>query len=146
RCRTECELVREYDVRMEHDLQTKSSSHPDDFQLAVLASDGHIYKKSNVLLARAHFSGTLELMTAAWERLLGYGRQEFEGKTLCQLMGAKKPLATNAVAAILDELNPGPVDLKVRCRDGQGKCLRLHRRFDPYERAVYILAEETLQN
>lgn len=121
------------------------SRHPDDFQLAVLSAPGHIYERSNALLAKAHFNGTLELLTAAWERLLGYGRQEFAGKTLCQLMEPRKPV-TAAVAAILDELNPGPVDLKVRCRDGQGKCLRLHRRFDPHERAVYILAEETLEN
>jgi PAS domain-containing protein len=131
---------------MEGISKRKFSSSPEDFQLAVLASPGHVYKGSNVLLARAHFNGTLELMTAAWERLLGYGREEFEGKTLCQLIGLGTPVATTAVAAILDELNPEPVDLKVRCRDGQGKCLRLHRRFDPYERAVYILAEETLQN
>lgn len=38
---------------------------------------------------------------------------------------------------------PGPVALRVRRRDGQGICLKLHRRFDPYVRAVYILAEET---
>lgn len=128
---------------MEEISKTKFSSHPDDFQLAVLSAPGHTYEWSNVLLARAHFNGRLELLTAAWERLLGYGRQEFAGKTLCQLMEPRKPAA---VAAILDELNPGPVDLKLRCRDGQGKCLRLHRQFDPYERTVYILAEETLEN
>jgi PAS domain-containing protein len=130
---------------MERIPKTNSSSHPDDFQLAVHVSPGHVYERSNALLARAHFNGTLELLTAGWERLLGYGRQEFAGKTLCQLLEPRKPVAA-AVAAILDESNPRPVDLKVRCRDGQGKYLRLHRMFDPYERTVYILAEEPLEN
>ena len=123
--------------------KTKFASHPDDFQLAVLSAPGHTYEWSNVLLARAHFNGTLELLTAAWERLLGYGRQEFAGKTLCQLMEPRKPAA---IAAILDELNPGPVDLKVRCRNGESKSLRLHRWLDPVERKMFIVAEEILEN
>ena len=120
--------------------KSKSPSSPDDFQLVVVRC-GHTYERSNVLLAKAHPTGTLELLTGAWERLLGYQGQEFAGKTLRQLMGSRKPIAA-AVAAILDDLNPAPVDLKVRRRDGEGKCLRLHRRFDPYERSMFIVAEE----
>ena len=36
-----------------------------------------------------------------------------------------------------------PVDLRVRCRNGSGKCLRLHRRYDKLEHMMYIVAEET---
>ena len=103
---------------------------------------GHTYEWSNILLAKVRYSGTFELMTVAWERLLGYARHEFEGKTLRQIMGLNELVPITAIAAILDERNPGPVDLKLYCRNGKLKNLRLHRRFDRDERAVYILAEE----
>jgi PAS domain-containing protein len=119
-----------------------SSARPDDLQVKILVM-GHTYEWSNILLAKVRFSGTFELMTSAWERLLGYTRHEFAGRTLRQLMGVKKPIPIAAITAILDERNPLPVDLNVCCRNGEVKSLRLHRRFDPAERAVYILAEET---
>src|SRR6185436_5480336 len=100
---------------------------------------------SNLLLAKACLDGTLELLTAAWKRLLGYGHHEFTGKTLDQIMEPGKPVAT-VIAAIFDERNPAPVELRVRSRDGQCKCLKLHRWFDSDERtglAVFIVAEET---
>ena len=145
RSRTEREFGGAYRVRMKTIPMFRPSSHPVDFTLAVRVSPGDTYEWSKVLLARAKSNGTLELLTAAWGRALGYGRQEFKGKTLCQLMGSGKAAAAEAVAAILDERTPGPVELKLRCRNGQGKCLRLHRRFDPDERTMYIVAEEALE-
>jgi hypothetical protein len=119
-----------------------SSARPDDLQVKILVM-GHTYEWSNILLAKVRFSGTFELMTSAWEKLLGYARHEFAGKTLRQIMGLNERIPITAIAAILDERNPAPVDLNVCCRNGQIKSLRLHRRFDRGERAVYILAEET---
>ena len=124
--------------------QSLFTSHPRDFQLAVAARRGLTYHRSNVLLAKACFDGTLELLTAAWQRLLGYGYQEFSEKTLRQIMEPGKPVDA-VVAAIFDERNQAPVELTVRSNDGQCKCLKLHRRFDPYERTVFIVAEETLE-
>jgi hypothetical protein len=117
----------------------KTSSHPADFSLAVHAGHGGMYR-SKVLLARAGFDGTLELLSAAWEKILGYGRHEFGGKTLCQLTGSDQPAA--AVAAILDSENMAPVELTMHCRNGLPKRLRLHRRFDGEERKMFIVAEE----
>jgi hypothetical protein len=116
---------------------------PADLTLAVRASPGETYAWSQLLLARATFNGTLELLTAAWERALGYRPEEFKGKTLWQLMGSNESAGTGAVAAILDEHNMDPINLTVRCRDGSAKRFRLHRRFDEYLRAVFIVAEET---
>ena len=67
-------------------IPTTQPSYPDDLKLAVHVSPGDTYEWSKVLLARANTNGTLELLTAAWERVLGYGRHEFVGKTLRQLM------------------------------------------------------------
>ena len=114
---------------------------PEDLKLTMHVTPGDTYEWSRVLLARAHFDGSLELLTAAWERFLGYGRNELRCKTLCQVLGTdERPGA--AVAAILDERSTQPVDLHLRCRDGREKALRLHRRYDPYERAMFIVAEE----
>jgi hypothetical protein len=114
---------------------------PTDFTLAVHVTPGDTYEWSKVLLARASLNGTLELLTAAWERVLGYGRQEFTGKTLGKLMRSGRPAAV--VAAILDEHNMDPVDLTLRCRGGGAKRFRLHRRFDAYMHKMFIVAEET---
>jgi hypothetical protein len=116
---------------------------PADFTLTVHVSAGDTFEWSTVLLAKAHADGTLELLTAAWERFLGYGRHEFEGKTLRQLTGFGESAAANMVIAILDDRHMRPVDLTLRSRAGEAKCLRLHRRLDPHTRRIFIVAEET---
>ena len=113
-----------------------------DLKLAVHVTAGDTFEWSQVLLARANRSGTLELMTAAWERVLGFGRHEFRGKTLRQLMGSDGYAAAKVVVAIFDESNMDPVDLTVRNRAGEAKRLRLHRRLDEYGSRVMIVAEE----
>jgi hypothetical protein len=116
---------------------------PMDLRLAVRVSPGDTFEWSEVLLARVSFSGTLELLTAAWERVLGYGRHEFQNKTLCQLMGSSNTAAADAVVAILNQDNMEPVELTLLSRDGEAKCLRLHRRLDSYSDRIFIVAEET---
>ena len=115
---------------------------PSDFRLVLHDKLSDSYELSQVLLAKAGFDGTLQLLTSAWERVLGYPREELNGKTLLDLMWSHRSTAT-AVAAILDELDMGPVGLRVRCRNGPGKGLTLHRLYDRDERMMYIVAEET---
>jgi hypothetical protein len=145
RHRTDPEVSAPQSLRMIRVSESLSASHPRDFQLTIPARRGLMYNQSNLLLAKACFDGTLELLTAAWKGLLGYAHHEFTGKTLDQIMEPGKPVA-NVIAAIFDERNPSPVELRVRSRDGQCKCLKLHRWFDSYERTeptVFIMAEET---
>jgi PAS domain-containing protein len=125
---------------METNTQAMRALRPSDFTIAVHVSAGDTYEWSNVLLARVSPDGLLELLTAAWERLLGYGRREFTGKTLRQLMRPGE--RADVVAAILDHHNMEPVDLTLLCRDGRPKHLRLHRRFDEYGHKMFIVAEE----
>jgi len=124
-------------------MENRTTTTPVDFALAHHISPGDTYEWSKVLLARANFDGKLEFLTAAWERVLGYGRNEFKGRTLRQLMGADEKAAAGAVAAILDVSSMAPVDLTLRCRGGKSRSLRLHRRLDTYTRSVFIVAEET---
>jgi hypothetical protein len=128
-------------MRVETIAASTSAGRPIDFTMAVHVGPGNTYEWSEVLLARAGFNGRFELLTAAWERLLGYGRQEFTAKTLGQLMKSEEPAAT--VAAILDHQNMEPVDLTVCCRNGERKSLRLYRRFDEYGNKIFIVAVET---
>jgi hypothetical protein len=127
-------------LRGEYRSGMQTNSRPTDFTLAVHVTPGDTYEWSQVLLAKATFHGTLELLTSAWERALGYGREEIAGKTLGKLLRSGRPAAV--VAAILDKRNADPVDLTLRCRDGAAKRFRLHRRVDDYVREVFIVAEE----
>ncbi len=73
--------------------------------------------------------------------MLGFGREELKGKTLSHLTNPRS--VATAVAAILDQLHMGPVDLRVRCRNGLGKGLTLHRLYDKQESMMYIVAVES---
>jgi len=115
---------------------------PIDLRLVVHDTLSDSYESSTVLLAKAGFDGTLQLLTSAWERALGYAREEFKGKTLLDLMWSNPRSAAAAAAAILDALNMSPVDLRLRCANGSGKSLTLHRLYDKGEHTMYIVAEE----
>src|SRR4029079_7667220 len=117
-----------------------SPAGPTDFTLSFHAPPGSTYERSKVLLARAKLNGTLELLTAAWEQVLGFGRHELDGKALSELMLPSE--AAGAVAAILDEPDSGPVELTLRCRNGEAKSFRLHRRCDAYWGRMFIVADE----
>jgi len=121
---------------------TKATRCPIDFRLVFHDSPSDAYEMSQVLLATADFEGTLQLLTSGWERVLGYSREELKGKTLVHLVWSDRRAAAAAVAAILDTLSMAPVDLRLRCRNGRGKCLRLNRLYDKREHMIYIVAEE----
>lgn len=107
-------------------------------------SDG--FEMSKVLLASADFDGTLQLLTSGWDRALGYGRGELQGKTLAHLLWSDRGATAAAVAAILDKHDLRPVDLRIRCRDGRAKCLRLNRLYDKPGDSMRIVAEEIADN
>lgn len=122
-------------------MQTQSNTpQPSDLTLTVHVTPGRTYEFSQVLLAKATLQGTLELLTAAWERTLGYRRDEISGYRLSTLLPSVRAAAV--VAAILDRGSADPIDLTLRCRDGDTKHFRLHRRIDDYSPAVFIVAEE----
>ncbi len=123
-------------------MSSTATRYPIDLRLMFHADLTDSYEMSKVLLARAAFDGTLRLLTSGWERTLGYTREELRKKPLSQLLWGNRELLAAAIAAIFDELSMQPVELRLRCRDGGGKRLRLHRRYDEHEQAMYIVAEE----
>jgi hypothetical protein len=116
-----------------------------DVRLSVVIHPEDGYEWSGILLAKANFDRTLELLTRAWERLLGYGRRELDGKALGALMAVERKadgLIATAVAAIFDPRSMASVELTLRCRGGARRVLRLHRRLDAATGTIYIVGEE----
>jgi len=84
------------------------------------------------------------LMPSAWAHALGYRPEDLSGKPLRELVH-EKPATCELVAALLDEGDTQPLDVTLRCKDERRKFFRLHRRFDPYDRTVTLLADELPQ-
>lgn len=104
---------------------------------------GKTFAESAVMLACVRRSGSFELLTPApWTRALGYLPQELSGKSLRELMQLEQRAAGEVVAALLDEEDARPLEVMLRCKDERRKCFRFYRRFDPYEQAVFVVADE----
>jgi PAS domain-containing protein len=101
--------------------------------------------RASILLARTGSHGALELLSAAWERLLGYGRGGLHGQSLGQLMAAERTAdrrIADVEAAIFDEHSMASVELTLRCRSGARKRVRLHRRLHASAHTIYIVGED----
>jgi hypothetical protein len=114
-----------------------------DLVLVLCASPGKTCTESEVMMARVRPSGIFEVLSAAaWARSLGYAPDELSGKSLRELMQLEKRAAHQVVAALLDKKDAQPVDVTLRCKDEQRKSFRFHRRFDAYQDAMYVVADE----
>jgi hypothetical protein len=114
-----------------------------DLILVVCVSPGKTCTESDVMMARARRSGIFELLSAAaWARTLGYAPDELSGKSLRELMQLEKFAAGQVVAALLDKEDAQSLDVTLRCKDKRRKSFRLHRRFDAYQDAMYVVADE----
>jgi hypothetical protein len=51
-------------------------------------------------------------------------------------------VASEVVAALLDEEDVQPFNITLRCKDERRKNFRLYRRFDPYDHSLFVLADE----
>jgi PAS domain-containing protein len=97
------------------------------------------------MLARVRSIGIFELLSAAaWARALGYPPAELNGKSLRGLMRLEKPAARDVVAALLDESDLQPLEVTLRCKNGGRK--RLHRQLDTYGQAVFVVADELVED
>lgn len=114
-----------------------------DLVLVLCASPGKTCAESEVMMARVRAGGTFELLSAAaWARALGYAPEELSGKSLRELMQLEIPAAGEVVSALLDETDFRPLDITLRCKDERRKYFRFHRRFDAYQDAMYVVADE----
>ena len=94
------------------------------------------------MLARVHRGGLFELLTAAsWTRALGYLPEELARKSLRDLMPDRRS-AGKVIAALVDEEDVQPLEVTLQCKDRRRKRFRLYRRFDPYDEAVFVVADD----
>jgi hypothetical protein len=113
-----------------------------DLVVVVCIAPAKSCAQSRVMLARVRPRGIFEVLTAAaWAEALGYPPEELNGTSLRDLMRLEKPAATDIVAALLDE-EVQPLEVSLRCKGERRKRFSLHRRFDTYEEAVFLVADE----
>lgn len=91
------------------------------------------FRASDVCLACLHAGGRLELLTGAWESILGYERRELDGRPLHTLLSH----GSDTVRRLLDPGEPDPVLIEVMARGG-ARTLEVHRRLDDYEPSLYL--------
>ena len=115
-----------------------------DLILVLCSSPGRTCENSELMLARVRPSGIFELLSAAaWASTLGYTPEELVGKALSELIPLENPAASAVVAALLDRKDSRSLDVTLRCKDEQRKEFRLHRRYDPYQDTMYVVADPT---
>jgi hypothetical protein len=117
-----------------------------DLVVMLCIRPGKSCAQSGVMLARARPTGIFELLTAeAWARALGYPPDQLNGTSLRGLMRLEKPAARDVVAALLGESEVEPLEVTLRCKNERRKRYRLYRRYDAYEEAVFLVADELVE-
>lgn len=96
---------------------------------------------AGVCLARLHADGCFELLSGAWQGLLGFEPAELDGRALLELLALDPPSGRRLIGRLVDPEETGPMRLELRCKDGRSLPMQWHRRFDAYDRSLYIAAE-----
>ena len=96
------------------------------------------FRTHEVCLACLHGDARLELLTGAWESVLGLNQAELDGRRLYSLLAGDRDAA---LGRLLDPLAPEPVLMDVRMKDGAVRSLGIYRHFDPYEPSLYFACE-----
>ena len=100
------------------------------------------YVRSDVFLARLTPVGALQLLSSAWESLLGYAQGELNGRRLLDtLPPTRRALGEAALRHLLSPQDADPVAIELARRDGTMLCMYCHRRFDPYDATLFIAGE-----
>jgi PAS domain S-box-containing protein len=99
------------------------------------------YGGLDLLLARFGRAGSFEILSAAWERVLGYGRAELDGRPLLGLIQLPRRSAHRLVLMLLDESEPCPIAFSLTRKDGTEVQLQWYRRFDAYDESVFIAGD-----
>jgi PAS domain-containing protein len=114
-----------------------------DLMLLPSVNPGKTCAASDLMFARLQPHGIFELLSAAaWGRALGYAPDELSGKFLSELMPVENPDVGEVVAALLETRHAQSLDVTLRCKDERRKSFRFHRRFDPRQDAIYLVADE----
>jgi hypothetical protein len=103
----------------------------------IVVSCPHPFRAADLCLACLHADGRLELLTGAWESILGYKRHELDGRALHTLLSR----GCDTVRRLLDPAERDPVLIDVIASSGGVRTLEVHRRLDDYEPSLYLACE-----
>ena len=95
-----------------------------------------------VLLGSVGADGKFKFLTSAWAKALGYEHDELRDLPLHELVPLETPEAIALVRHLLDTSRPGPMEFRLRCKNGTPKRFLWHRRFDPQMQRMFIAGEE----
>lgn len=99
-----------------------------DLRVSACPRPSRACARFDVLMARLRPGGIFELLSPqAWARVLGYPAEELSAKI---------------VAELLDPHADAPLEVPLRCKDGQRKYFRFHRRSDERAHAIFLVADE----
>jgi PAS domain S-box-containing protein len=99
---------------------------------------GLVCDPSLILLGLAGFDGKLKLFSPAWEKMLGFHREDLLDRPLCELMQHERSIAVALVDRLLAEDSSERMEFGLRCQDGTCKWFIWHRRFDSENQAIFI--------
>lgn len=99
------------------------------------------YKGLDLLLASFGRAGPFEILSAAWERVLGYGCAELDGRPLFELIDLPRRSARGLILMVLDESEPCPIAFSLSRKDGTQVPLQWYRRFDAYDARVFMAGD-----
>ena len=95
------------------------------------------YGRYAVCLACLYRDGRFELLSGAWESMLGFTPGELDGRRFASLV-ARGRSGRAVLRRIVDEREPDPLHLELRCKNGASLPLAVYRRFDAYDGSVFI--------
>jgi PAS domain S-box-containing protein len=100
------------------------------------------YVRSDVCLARLDALGRFRLLSPAWEQTLGFRGEELNGRALVDLLAPQDRRAgATAVQRLLSPAEADPLAMELRGKHGGAQHMHWHRHSDPYDGALFILAE-----
>jgi len=99
------------------------------------------YSGYRICLAVLRPDGILELLSPAWESLLGFSRRELDGRRLFAMFPPAGCAPRVLLRRIVDPAAPDPVQVDLCQRSGRPRTLLWYRRFDDYDATLFIAGE-----
>jgi PAS domain-containing protein len=99
------------------------------------------YAGKHICLAALRPDGFFELLSPAWESLLGFAPAELHGRPLLALFRPAPCAPRVLLRRIVDPDEPDPIRVELRRRDGARQAMHWYRRFDFYDDTLFIAGE-----
>jgi PAS domain S-box-containing protein len=101
------------------------------------------FHQSPFLLGVVDFGGTLKVVNASWERVLGYPANEMVGRPLAKFVdGGDRAVVLKLLNPRILESDPAPIELAIRCKNGSYRAFLWERRRVAAEPSMFITGKD----